>query len=404
MAPAAMFTHEPGFRPDSDSPSHARIATRRSPARGWSLLLALALAASFADPAAAQRVKPWIPPAADTTEAWAAEARVAFQTLQGDSARGPNHKPYELVGRIARRLLRTLGQDGTPQALAIQPALDSLGLDTDVVIDPESPGFVFVMVRNPYRPAAEAVGFLCWYRESDLRVQGVVFTSGYEPRFRVWWTARSKAPYACGVITRGQPVQSPLALTLLRLNADGRFWNLLQYEGYGPDLGTAGRAFWAEVNNDGAPEIVSWSRTHPDSTFQECQGCPGLLTERIFVDREAGFELQDSRLLPSPYATFHLFVNLLRDRNRAAATRLLVEPKDLDRAIALGWGLPKGTWKLEYAEQEQPWPRWLALRHTSAKGAPLYIVHFALRDGRWIISRWLTPTAAPAPRTGEGGK
>ena len=52
---------------------------------------------------------------------------------------------------------------------------------------------------------------------------------------------------------------------------------------------------------------------------------------RMFAGlHESGFDLHDSRLLPSPYASFYLFVHLLREKNRAAAGRLLADPTKLD--------------------------------------------------------------------------
>src|SRR2546422_1665306 len=146
------------------------------------MLLTLAACSLIAPAAAAglvsPQVRPWTPPASDSLVAWAAEARARFQTQHGDSATGPNQYAFDLVGRISRWLLRSLGRTHLDQALAIKPALDSLRLETDVVIDAALPEFVLVMVRNPYRPTANQVGFLYWVRDEDLRRQGVVFSGG----------------------------------------------------------------------------------------------------------------------------------------------------------------------------------------------------------------------------------
>lgn len=352
-------------------------------------------------------VRPWTPPAVDSVVAWAAEARARFQTNGGDSATGPNQHAYDLVGKIGRRLIRSVGRENLIQVPAIKAVLDSLKLETDVVVDPASPYFVLIMARNPHKLKAEAVGYFYWYRGEDLRHQGVVFLDGHEPRMRVWWTSRTEAPYEWGIVSRGREPRSAWRLVLLRLNTDGFFWNLAQYEGRGPELGQ-GQASWADINGDEQPEIVAWVHAPVDSGFELCTGCPELLSERIFTEHENGFGLHDSRVLPSPLSTFVLFVRLLRDRNRAAAGRLLQDPSKLDEAIALGFGSRSRSdrWKLEYVEPGQAWPRWLALRLRSAPGEPLYIVHFTMREGRWIIQDWIRsrPPATTSGARGARGK
>src|SRR5262245_16739886 len=153
-------------------------------------------------PAPAQPIRPWTPPSSDSLLAWAAEARVRFRANTGDSVGGENFKPYDLVGQISRRMLRALGRGNMLQAHAIEPAIDSLGLDTEVAIDPTQPTFVLVMVHNPFRPKAESVAWLYWYRQKDLRAQGVSFRSGHEPRMRVWYSGDSSTPYEWVVLDR----------------------------------------------------------------------------------------------------------------------------------------------------------------------------------------------------------
>jgi hypothetical protein len=89
---------------------------------------------------------------------------------------------------------------------------------------------------------------------------------------------------------------------------------------------------------------------------------------------------------------------LLREGNRAAASRLLTDPGRVEEAVSLGWAnAERGAWKLEYAEPDQPWPRWLALRDNQARGRPVYIVRFVMKDARWIIGQW-------GVSRGRGGK
>jgi hypothetical protein len=255
------------------------------------------------------------------------------------------------------------------------------------------------VVRNPHRLTALAVGFLYWFRGDDLRSQGVMLSAGLEPRARAWWTARNAAPYEWGILYRERSEVPRQHLLLLRLNPDGYFWNVIHYEGSGPDFGPWGNAEWVDLNRDGRPELVSWSHASFDTSFTECAGCPRLVNERTFTERTTGFELHDSRLVPSPYSTFVTFIRLLREQNRTAAGRLLDDRAGLDKAIALGWGGKGDTWRLEHAEPNEVWPHWLALRHRGPKGSNEYIVHFTIRDGRWTIKDWAPVAKGPRGAT-----
>jgi hypothetical protein len=267
-------------------------------------------------------------------------------------------------------------------------------------LDPKQPQFALMMVRNPFHPSAAAVGFLYWFRDRELRQQGVVFHGSRSPRARVWWTARSEAPYEWGIVTTDPARDGRLELLLLRLNETATFWVLVQYEDQGPDLGGPGEAVWAEIDREGAPELIVWTHAQAESTFEECTDCPHLVREQIFVDRAPGFELFDGRLVPSPYAAFTLFIRLLQHGERAAAARLLEQPARIEQAVAAGWARRgRGTWSVEYGEEGETWPRWLALRFKGPNGPVHYIVHFTLRDGRWLIADWVVPRR---PATGSG--
>jgi len=363
-------------------------------------------AAPPAATAAPSFVKPWTPPASDSLTAWAAEALARFRVNQGDSVGGSNYRAYQLVGMIGRGVLRSLGRSNAAQARVLQPLLDSLGLKTDVVFDPKLSEFVLVVTHNPFRPTADALGFLYWFRVDDLRTQGVVLNGGYDSVMRVWWTGKSESPYEWGIVYRQANPEREMKLLVIRLDENGYFWTEALPEREPPDLGGVGQAAWVDLNGDELPELVTWVRARPDSTFEECSECPRLLTERTFTERREGFVLNDSRLVPTPYANFVLFARLLREGNRAAASRLLANPAKLDEALALGWGAraTRGTWRVEYAEEEH-WPHWLALKFNGPKGSQHYIVHFTTRDGRWIIQDWLVPTKATGtPAGGAKGK
>lgn len=352
------------------------------------LVLGLGLPAA----ARAQTVRPWVPPSADSLQHWASEAKVAFQSNAGDSIGGANFRAYELVGLMGRRLVRSLGPAGMLQAHAVEVVIDSLGLDVDVELDPTFPQFVMLMVRNPHRLTAKAVGFLYWYRDQDLRMQGSMFLGGHRPRMRVWWTGYQDQPYTMGVADHERASPGKAFVTVFRMGPTAAAWSMLQSPVQDLDLGGAAEVAWADINYDLRPELVAWVRAENDTLFESCRNCPFIIHEHTYTETRAGFRLHDFRILPSPYATFTLFVRLLADGHRSAAARLLVDPAKVDEAIAAGWGSRKRakSWVLEYGEEER-WPRWLAFLHHGPRGDQRYIVHFELKEGRWIIREWLKP-------------
>lgn len=381
------------------------VNTRTGAARSVPRLAALALILPFlVVPAARAQTEVHVPPIreaapaaqlseADSVAIWLAQAKAGFQSNLGDSAGGENYRPYERVGLIGRRLLRALGHRDLMQAHVIKPALDSLGLVTEVATDPVSSQFALVMVRNPGRYTAEAVGFLYWYRGDDLRIQGTVFKGGYHPRMRVWRTGRPEYPFEWGIVDETRT--GALRLTMLRLSPGGSVWGIQQDEERYPLLGEPGEAAWLDLNQDGFPELVTWTRHPTDSLFTECSDCPKLLTERTYIESGEGFEMQDERLLPTPYATLVYFVRLLIDGRLAQAEKLVRDPARVREAVAQGWNQRRvhNPWYVESHEPGEAWPRRLALRFVGPQGVKRYDVIFAQSEGHWIIDNWLEPHA-----------
>jgi hypothetical protein len=266
-----------------------------------------------------------------------------------------------------------------------------------VATDPASPNFGLLVVRNPARSTADAVGFLYWYKGDDLRLQGVALKGGYHPRIRVWRTGKTEYPYECGILDETRA--DLLGFTLLRLSPSGAVWGVQQDEESYPLLGEAGEAAWLDLNQDGMPEFVSWTHGESDSLFTECADCPKLLTERTFAEGREGFEPQDDRLLPTPYATLVYFVRLLIDGKLTQAERLVRDPAKVREAIAQGWNqrLVRKPWYVEYGESGEAWPRRLALRFQGPHGVKQYGVVFAKREGHWIIDNWFEPHPPAAP-------
>lgn len=372
--------------------------------RPFRLLLPLACAVSLAlagmcvdRPVSAQVVKPWAP-ASDTLLQLTTAARVRFQRATGDSATGLNFDAYDLVAQSARRLLRVLGRNNVKQAPAIESTLDSLGLDTDIAYDPSSPTFVFLLVRNPFRVDADAIGFLFWYRGNQLMQQGMGFPPSLNPRLKVWWTSRSEGPYEAAILFDQKRGARQPALKLLRMGDSAAFWNLVQYEGHGPHFEPGSEALFADVNQDGLPELVIYNKFVMDTTLQCAPGAPGLVNELTYTERPEGFVLHDLRTLPGPVHTLHLFTDLLAKRQYDRARSLMAKPEKLKDAIERGWGddRGKGTWLVEYGEPGQPWPEWVAVRIREKDGPKRWIFHFTIRDDRWVIRDWI-PVVDPRP-------
>ena len=348
-------------------------------------------AAFTAHPAEAQRVHPWSPPGADSLLAWSAEAKTLFQLNRGDSVTGGNYRAYELVGAMGRRLFRALGKENMAQAQAIEAVLDSLGLDSDVATDPTLPTFVLLMVRNPYQPSANAVGFVYWFRQDDLRMQGVVFRGGMDPRVRVWWTGRNAEPYEWGIVDRTRGA-GDLGLILLRLDPGGSYWTIGQYAGRGQDLGGSGEADWVDANEDGQPELLTWMRASADSMFEECGGCPKLITERLFVEHDNGFELP--RQPAATFAVQHVrSVHPSAPRQEPGGRHAAARPSRSSTRRSSSVGPDQGERRMEARVHRGSSVAALA-RHEIPGPSVAADLHRSLRDeGRALDHRELDPSA-----------
>jgi hypothetical protein len=372
----------------------SRPRTRTRAPHGYPLLaLWLCLAGSAAH---AQTVKPWTPAGADSITGLVSEAKVRFRQTTTDSIDEQTMIPFERVGQAARRLLRRLGRDHTLLAPSIEASLDSLGLDTDVVNDPDLPSIVLVLVRNPYRRSEQAVGYLLWYRGVDLRMQGAAFPPSIRPRLKSWWSGRPASPYSAAVVYETRGSVPTLGFKYFQLSGDGYFWNLVQYEGHGPELGVAGDAAFADLDGDGRPELLSYSRVPPDSILTVATPVRPMLREVIYTDRGAGFVVHDARILPGPLATLELFLKWLREGKPENAGHQAVDPALAAAAIKLGWADLRNprNFVVDQQEEGQSWPEWLGARVETQAGAQRYVLHFTLQDGHWLIKDWVAERPA----------
>ena len=371
--------------------------------RASGLVLALASALVLSGGVAhSQAIKPWTPAGADPITGLVSEAKVRFRQATTDTIGEQTIIAFERVGQAARRLLRRLGRDRTLFAPAIEGTLDSLGLDTDVVNDPDVPSIVLVMVRNPYRLTQQAVGYLLWYRGIDLRMQGATFPPCVRPRLESWWTGRPSHPYAAAVVYDTRTLTPSLGFKYLELSADGYYWDLVQYEGNGPALGLAGDVAFADLNGDGRPELLAYSQAPHDSVLTTVAPVQPLLREAIYTDRGHGFVVHDARFLPEPLATLDLLLTWLREGKPENARHLLVNPALVDAALKLGWAelrTPR-NFLVDRQEEGQSWPDWLGARVDTRSGAQRWIFHFTLQDGHWLIKDWVAeePSRSNASR------
>jgi hypothetical protein len=378
------------------SPSSPRTSPAARPLRLSRVFVALAFCL-LPPTARAAVVKPWTPANADSITGLVAEAKVRFRQANTDTITEQSILPFERVGQAARRLYRRLGRENTLFAPSIKASLDSLGLDIDVVNDPELPSVVLVLVRNPYRPSMQAVGYLLWYRGPDLRMQGAAFPPCVQPRLRTWWTGRPAAPYATAIVYHERGDSGRLGFKYLRLSGDGTYWDLVQYEGHGPDLGANGDAAFADLDHDGLPELVAFSAAPPDSILSVEPPVLPPRREAIYTDRGEGFQVHDARIVPGPLATLRMFVSALREGNREQARRLLMNPTFLELALAAGWANTRSpsNFVVDRQEEGQRWPIWLGARVRGTTGMHRWVFHFAIQDGRWLIKDWL---AEESPR------
>lgn len=380
-----MSTPAPGRPP--------RTALRQLPALACALGFGL-----FASGARAQTVKPWTPAHADSVTGLAAEAKVRFRQATSDTVDENSIVPFERVGQAARRLLRRLGRDHTLLAPSIQGTLDSLGLDVDVVNDPELPSIVLVMIRNPYRRTQQAVGYLLWYRGVDLRMQGASFPPCTRPRLKAWWSGRPTSPYSAAIVYDTRDPARTMGFKYLTLSGDGFYWDLVQYEGNGPSLGPAGDVAFPDLNGDGKPELISYSPAPPDSNLTTAPPVQPILREAIYTELGRGFQVHDARVVPGPLATLDLFLNWLREGKAESARHLLVTPALVDQALQQGWADLRSprNFLVDQQQEDQAWPEWLSAQVKTKAGAKRWVFHFTLQDGHWLIKDWV---AEETPRT-----
>ena len=144
------------------------------------------------------------------------------------------------------------------------------------------------------------------------------------------------------VFTRRAPGGSqPIVTTWATPPRGAEHWSVLQ--SLGPDsLGGSGTAGFEAVTDTGADLAVRTYRT--PTGFVECATCAHAYTVSRFHWTAQGFVRDETRQVPSPYATFTAFITDLVAGNRAAAMEHVSDPTLVLTATRLEWNVRKGAW------------------------------------------------------------
>jgi hypothetical protein len=154
-------------------------------------------------------------------------------------------------------------------------------------------------------------------------------------------------------------------------------WNLTQTLG-ADSLGGIGTGEF--VLSDTALDVVTrtYQATHG---FSECATCPHLYRTRRFRWNGAEFSKVADQIVPTPYATFVLFISALSVDDRDAAGKLVTDGSLVDRARKLDWGKPTGAWRIAPATDETPGTMVFFRGNNEA-----WRVQFAPQGNDWRIS------------------
>jgi hypothetical protein len=371
--------------------------------------LGLALAACLATPGSPARAqvspvlpKPWRPAASDSIADWASQARSLLAGSKTDDLGEREVVAYRYIDRIAKSYFHALGPQGMVGGGGVVTFLDSLRLQGKFTQDPEYPAFAFVQYFNPSHEGFASLGYLYWFRGSEIRSQPVHLKDGHDPQFRVWWSGREAAPWETALIYDvGRAGAGEPELIFMRMVATGAGWEPVQAGVGSIDLGGKGTARFADLDRDGIPEIISWVAGVQDSLFVPCHdvGCPDLITERTFV-LERGYELYDQRTVATPFAAFVLFVRALTSGQTALAQSLVTAPAVLAKARELGFTRfhQPGVFRATPPRGGTRWPDRLRFEYGPRGVFDTFLeVRFASQQGHWLIDEIVVLKSGAAP-------
>lgn len=360
-----------------------------------SLAVSLAAAPAFA-------AEPWRPPAADSLRLWADEG-LAILVASASDTLGPDElRAYDLFDRIARRHFMALGSRRMDGARGVLAVFDTLGVPVEFAQDAELSQFCAITYFHPRFAGHAAVTYLYWFLGEDLKRQKLLLTGGKHLQMDVWWTGNALSPYEAAFLDRRRTGDTrETFFTLLRISRGADFWGVIQSGRRSVDLGGRGPARFVDLNDDAVPEVVSWSESTPDPRFVVDPHLPPLLSERLWQRTDSGFVLFDRRTVPSPFATFVLFLRALTANETATARALVASPAVLTRARALGLGAVSGkqTWQVLEAPGVDRWHQRMSFLYGAPARNKGLDVRMRFDDGHWrvesLTSRALNPAAKP---------
>lgn len=344
----------------------------------------------------------------DTARAWAKEGLDLLAASTADSLGPAEARAYDQFDRIARRHFEALGPRRMAGARGLLPVLESLGIPAEFVQDAELPQFCAITYFHPRFAGHAAVTYLYWFRGDEVLRQRLLLTGGKGMQMDAWWTNDPRGPYELGILDhrRTGETREPF-FTLLRLSPQADVWGVIQYGRRHVDLGGPGPARFVDLNNDATPELVNWVESAPDPRFVDDANLPPILSERLWQRTDSGFVLFDRRTVPTPFATWVLFLRALAAGETATARALAVSPAVLTRARALGLGAvqAKESWQVLPSPPGDRWNQRLAFRYGTPRRTRGLEVRMKFGEGQWAIERIeaRTPQPPPGASPGAGG-
>lgn len=179
-------------------------------------------------------------------------------------------------------------------------------------------------------------------------------------------------------VRRGAGGAQPLVMTWALPLRGAEHWTVLQTLG-ADSLGGYGTASFEGVVDTTADLVVRSYRTAPG--FVECATCPHAHSSSRFAWGAQGFTRTETKFVPSPYATFALFIQALVANNRMAAEEYVSEPTLVLEATKLDWHVKKGPWRTAPGDSESP-----SLMTFLRGPKDAYAVRFRSQGQGWVIT------------------
>src|SRR5690348_3260466 len=165
---------------------------------------------------------------------------------------------------------------------------------------------------------------------------------------KAWWTGNELGPYEMAFVDYARSGDPRLgSFSMLRMSKNADFWGAVQTGRKTIDLGGPGVSKFVDLDNDGVPEFVHWTDAELDERFVKDRNLPPLLSERTWRRTDEGFQLLDRRTVPTPFATYVLFLRALSNGSTALARSLTATQEVYTKAqtLKLGTFATKDSWR-----------------------------------------------------------